>query len=46
MIDLLKQFANTYKECHYLAVGFAYGMLTGYIMRGVVHRLVSHMHEH
>jgi len=46
MIRCLREFADTYREWHYLAVGFSYGVLAGYILRGVVHRLVSHTHEH
>jgi len=45
MIDLLRQFANTYKEWHYLAVGFSYGVLAGYILRGLVIRTVSDPYE-
>jgi len=45
MIALLREFANTYREWHYLAVGFSYGMLAGYILRGLVIRTVSDPYE-
>jgi hypothetical protein len=44
MIDLLAQFANTYREWHYLSVGIMAGFLAGYMTRELTGYLAGELH--